>query len=200
MNLLYRKTLVDGVVRYSQVRKKIPLAGELNPFKKGLTEAVRDSVWTMTEAEIVRGVLDGQTDVSTRDKADEFALIVDLKPGADHVNLYEIKQVWGMATRDLRGQLWSPLCLQLRTLFRDGQSYGSFDEVEQQKLEFTDPGDNECVFEFLYQIRKEKSGTWTWGTPGAVNGCLLFPKHMHVLFERIREESVRLAPNCTPRD
>lgn len=189
MNLLYRKgrpTGPQGPVHYSQVKRNVPLGGDRGPLAAILSRSTPGQTWAMGEREMLATVMPHHTDIEGWQHSEAFSFVIDLKPGADHLNLYELKQAWGMVTQDRRGNLWSPIALELRTLFRDGESLPP-EKVAHEKSEFDDSETREEVLEFLYQVRTD-NGLWKWSTPGSVNGCLLFPEHMRELWTRIHKE------------
>lgn len=189
MNLLYRKTpphRLVGPVHYSQVRTGLPLGGQRGPLSAVLSSAAPGEAWTIEESGMLSAVLSHHRDLEGWQDPQAFSFVIDLKPTADHLNLYELKRAWGMVTQDRRGKFWSPIALQLQTLFRDGESLSQVN-VAGEKSEFDRHETHEDVLEFLYQVRTDK-GVWAWGPPGSVNACLLFPEHMRVLWKRIGEE------------
>ena len=155
----YQQHASHGV--YNRVREVKPLAGTNGPIYRALKPGFPDEApyqWHLSASDILKAI-----PVSPGD----HRIVIDLKPRVKgNVSLYLLRDVWGHSYED-----WTPIALLLESLYVDRDS----DDPETFKESFDDrEAAKELIGEFLYLQGGVKSGTWSWGPVGSVNGCLLW--------------------------
>jgi hypothetical protein len=93
--LLYE--IANGIYRRLH---SVHLGGKSCPFKKAAERTPESPEWDITGSELLR-LLEVQDE-------DRHAVVIDLKPNAESVNLYRIRHVWGYFS-----QKWTPIALEL---------------------------------------------------------------------------------------
>jgi hypothetical protein len=165
---------------YRQVRE-VSLSGKASPFRTVSAEAGQE--WHASEERILSllGV----------ERPDEHRILIDLKPGdKSTVSLYRLRDVWGYSYKD-----WTPLALRLESLLVDEPQ----DNPSTFKQVFCGPlRTKDFIYEFLYLNGGTKSGKWTWGLVGRVNGTLLWPDALRYFLKAINRQLVgeNLEPFC----
>lgn len=142
---------------YRQIRE-ISLSGTASPFRTISAEAGQK--WHASDGRILSllGVK----------RPAEHRILIDLKPSdKSNVSLYRLRNVWGHSYED-----WTPLALRLESLLVDEpqDSPSTFKQIFVAPVETKD-----FIYEFLYLNGGTRSGKWTWGLVGRVNGALLWP-------------------------
>ena len=158
---LYHVKDKAGYRQYEQI-KKISLAGKNGPLRAIAfpKDHKRPSPcpWQASADKIVSA--------ESKDSCGN-AIIIDLKPSATEiVSLYRLLHVWGFTY-----EKWTPIALLLQELHADKKE----SDPEEFKRSFNDKtASNALAGEFLYLNGGSKSGNWTWGRVGSVNGALLY--------------------------
>lgn len=111
--------------------------------------------------------------------ANEYAIVIDLQPNAENLDLYKLKDVWGFSYPD-----WTPVALRVERLLDNVPPVPNSDAY---KWRFTDDNVNrEQVHEFLYLQGGYDEGTWNWPRPSSVNGAMLWPDALAFFFDEIQ--------------
>ena len=163
---------------YRQVRE-VSLSGSASPFRTIATEAGQE--WHAPDERILTllGV----------ERPAEHRILIDLKPAdKNNVSLYRLRDAWGYSYDG-----WTPLALRLESLFVDQPQ----DKPSTFKQAFCGPlGTEDFIYEFLYLNGGTKSGRWTWGLVGRVNGTLLWPDALQYFLKAINRQLI--AENIEP--
>lgn len=168
--LLY--TLDSQRGEYRQVRK-ISLSGKESPFRTVSAEAGQE--WRATDEHILS--------LLAVERPAEHRILIDLKPSnKSNVSLYRLRDVWGYSYEG-----WTPLALRLEGLLVDEpqNNPSTFKQVFRGPLETRD-----FIYEFLYLNGGTKSGKWTWGLVGRVNGALLWPDALRYFVNAINRQLI----------
>lgn len=156
---VYQRADDAGKRTWTRVRE-ISLAGTDGPIARIARPAIRDGTphWHASGPELLAEIPD------SRENQD---IIIDVKPNVrNNISLYRLVNIWGYSY-----DIYTPLALQLECLFSDRLE----NDPVTFKTCFTDSAASKTsLVEFLYLNAGTKSGTWTWGLSGRVNGALLW--------------------------
>ena len=112
------------------------------------------------------------------------ALIINLKPKAPNLSLYEIMDVWGYSSDG-----WTPIMFYLRGLFVD-ENPCSPDENAKNFLR-TEEQIDDPIFSLMYLTGTVREGTiegrWTPPGPSSTNAVLLWPDTLRLFYEKADE-------------
>jgi hypothetical protein len=171
---------------YGRIRE-ISLSGTDSPFRKLVTET--GSQWHATDTRILT--------LLEVERPAEHRILIDLKPSdKKNVSLYRLRDVWGYSY-----DRWTPLALRLEALHVDYPR----DNPVTFKQGFEGPIETrDFVYEFLYLNGGTKTGKWTWGLVGRVNGALLWPPALRYFVNAIEDQLIEekmepLLPRHEPR-
>ena len=109
----------------------------------------------------------------------EYAIVIDLQPQAQHLDFYELTDVWGFSYPD-----WTPVLLRVEHLLSNVPPVPNTDAY---RWHFTDNNCNRIqVYEFLYLRGGYGEGTWNWPPPSPTNGAMLWPDALEFFFDEIQ--------------
>ena len=185
---LYRKRKRESPVNgegfeYEILRERIPLAG----YQRGLiyrslmNSGQGDIRWHLSESDLLQTA----TKLYNLTSPSECAIVIDLKPNAEYLDFYEIKDIWGFSYESN----YRPIALRLEPLCIKNPV-----RAERFKAFWCKNCSRKQVYEFLYL----QGETWTWGMVGTVNGALLFPDARKFFFSKIKTLESFYAGKLTP--
>ncbi|MDE2800374.1 MAG: hypothetical protein OXI94_17045 [Gemmatimonadota bacterium] len=108
----------------------------------------------------------------------EYAIVINLQPKADHLDYYELKDIWGFSYPD-----WTPIALRVERLL---DNVCPIPNTDDYKWHFTDNNYNRIwVHEFLYLQGGYDGGDWKWPPRSPTNGAMLWPDALKFFLKKI---------------